>query len=275
MQKSVLEGTLFTMKKALILLFLFVLQTSIAQENSYQHSFTYKYTFQEDATNANTKYTEQMVLLVGKNKSVYISPVKIVVDDKRSEIKKRSGGVSEIIDFKKTLPKNRILTVHQKNLRNRKITFQDNYFLKIIEVEEDFPHFNWLIQKEKKRILGYQCQLATLNFKGRDYEAWFSTDIPLQNGPWKFGDLPGLIFEIKDSKNHHTFILEEIKNVKGEFPALADGRRVIKTTPATYAKTKKGIANEMVQMSVGESKTRLKKSLKNSEKTDNPIELKD
>jgi len=56
--------------------------------------------------------------------------------------------------------------------------------------------FEWLVSDEYKTILGYKCQKATTNFRGRNYTAFFSTDIPYQNGPWKFGNLPGLILEV-------------------------------------------------------------------------------
>jgi len=39
-------------------------------------------------------------------------------------------------------------------------------------------------------VAGYVCQKATCLFRGRDYTAWFSNDIPISNGPWKFGGFP-------------------------------------------------------------------------------------
>lgn len=64
---------------------------------------------------------------------------------------------------------------------------------------------NWEIKKETKEILGYQCQLATCNFRGRIWEAWFTPEIPVKEGPWKLFGLPGLVLEAKDSKNHYSY----------------------------------------------------------------------
>ena len=43
----------------------------------------------------------------------------------------------------------------------------------------------WQILSETKELLGYSCQLATCDFRGRQWYAWFSTDIPVNEGPWK------------------------------------------------------------------------------------------
>ena len=48
--------------------------------------------------------------------------------------------------------------------------------------------------------------MATANYHGRDWTAWFTPDIPLQEGPWKLCGLPGLILEANESTGQHSFI---------------------------------------------------------------------
>lgn len=73
---------------------------------------------------------------------------------------------------------------------------------------ESMPVHNWTIYADTLRILNYCCQKATCTFRGRDYTAWFSMDIPINNGPWKFGGLPGLILKVYDKDK--LFVFESI-----------------------------------------------------------------
>ena len=59
--------------------------------------------------------------------------------------------------------------------------------------------FEWKVNNETKKILGYVCQRAVTHFRGRKYEAWFTTQLP-QGGPWKYDGLPGMILEIKSEQ---------------------------------------------------------------------------
>ena len=57
----------------------------------------------------------------------------------------------------------------------------------------------WEISDSTKIVLGYDCVMATANYHGRDWTAWFTPDIPLQEGPWKLCGLPGLILAANES----------------------------------------------------------------------------
>ena len=81
---------------------------------------------------------------------------------------------------------------------------------------EPWPSMQWTLGTEKQTICGYQCQKATCHWRGRDYEAWFTSAIPLKSGPWKFGGLPGLIMKIYDTKHLYTWEAVSVEN--GSFP---------------------------------------------------------
>lgn len=66
-------------------------------------------------------------------------------------------------------------------------------------VKDSIGVFSWEFMDEFKEILGYKCQKAKLSFRGRDYFAFYTNELPFQNGPWKFSGLPGLILEIKST----------------------------------------------------------------------------
>lgn len=63
----------------------------------------------------------------------------------------------------------------------------------------------WNITSDTLTVLGYLCQKATSSFHGRDYEAWFTPEIPVNDGPWKLYGLPGLILKAKDTEDLFSF----------------------------------------------------------------------
>ncbi|MEQ8627539.1 GLPGLI family protein [Ekhidna sp.] len=77
-------------------------------------------------------------------------------------------------------------------------------------IEDSVLNHNWKITSENKEILGFNCQKATLTFRGRKYEAWFAPDIPVAAGPWKFHGLPGLILEVVDNARQVVFYSREV-----------------------------------------------------------------
>lgn len=74
-------------------------------------------------------------------------------------------------------------------------------------IEEEIPAIEWVQVPEYKTIDGYECAKATCHFRGRDYVAWYSPEIPIRFGPYKFHGLPGLIFELSDSTEEVSFRL--------------------------------------------------------------------
>lgn len=65
----------------------------------------------------------------------------------------------------------------------------------------------WKLHNETKQVEGYQLQKATTSFGGRKWTAWFAKDINIQEGPYKFCGLPGLIFSVEDQQQNFIFSL--------------------------------------------------------------------
>lgn len=98
---------------------------------------------------------------------------------------------------------------------NENKTFHDNNFDYFVINSTD--KINWKIESETKKIQGYKLQKASANFGGRNWTAWFSEDIPFQEGPYKFRGLPGLIFEISDENRDFTYTLVKSVNLEKTF----------------------------------------------------------
>lgn len=71
----------------------------------------------------------------------------------------------------------------------------------------------WKMESEEKTVGGIPCKRATVRFKGRDYVAWYAPSIPISNGPWKLGGLPGLILEAGDAKGEWHAVYAQMHSV--------------------------------------------------------------
>ena len=85
----------------------------------------------------------------------------------------------------------------------------------VIEYEEPAAKFAWELLPETDSVGGYLCQKAETEYKGRNYEAWFCPEIPIDAGPYKFRGLPGLILKVEDKAGDYswTFIDGAIQNL--------------------------------------------------------------
>lgn len=99
--------------------------------------------------------------------------------------------------------------------RNKKeVLYFDAIGKNIFIVKDNYTNLKWNITKETKQVAGYTCTKATTNFRGREWIAWFTPEIPVSLGPWKLHGLPGIILETSDSTKKFTIIAEKIEFTK-------------------------------------------------------------
>ena len=180
----------------------------------------------------------------------------------------------------------------EKDKKNQKTIFKDRIGRDVYTYDEDRP-LNWKIMQETTKIGEYKVQKAETDFAGRKWTAWFTTDLPYQDGPYKFGGLPGLIVKVEDEKGEYSFDL--MKNYKiADFPTLNQFGNTIKVKRTDYLKQqKKFMEDPMAFMSQGgggpmrmgggnrggggnpaEMRKRMEDRIKEeSKKNSNPIEL--
>jgi hypothetical protein len=78
----------------------------------------------------------------------------------------------------------------------------------------------WKILPETMKIGEFNTQKATTEMYGRKWIAWFSTDLPFQDGPYKFHGLPGLIVKVEDITKSHIIELKGVKKLSPNFDIL-------------------------------------------------------
>lgn len=84
---------------------------------------------------------------------------------------------------------------------------------------DSVPALDWVFRNEETdTIIGYECRKATTEFAGRQYTAWFTPEIPLPFGPYKFGSLPGLILKIEDGERQ--FVWEAVGFQRTKSPIM-------------------------------------------------------
>jgi len=195
---------------------------------------TYKLTYVKDTLKQSEKSTDMQILLVGKTVSKYYSQykldyhnfvAKLMKDDSEDGIPRiKEDGAWSYELFKNYPAGKETVTDIESMLR------QSFYY------EEDMPKLNWQMGNEQQTVLGYPCQKATVRFRGRDYTAWFAMSIPVMNGPWKFGGLPGLILKLYDSKEQFVYECIGLENLKQKEPIKYYKVDCTKTTRLGLAK---------------------------------------
>ena len=194
------------MNKSILLLVLLISNIFFSQNQQ----FIYEYKYISDSTQKQNIENEIMILSIGKEKSEYFSQSAYAVDSVLSENFKR--GIN-------SMPPNKIITytrVIKKNSSYDNLDFFENIDNKRYNINQEI-HLQWELSNETLLILNFKAQKATTQYGGRKWIAWFCKEIPIPNGPYKFGGLPGLIVKLEDDTKSYIWELKGIKHEKENF----------------------------------------------------------
>jgi len=183
------------MKKILQLFCLLI----IISLSSQTHRFIYELQLKMDSTES--EYQKfNMILDINPKEAKFYGRNLFIADS----LNKKFGNMdNKHVDMTGQVVKRKINTTENENFINIKFGY---YSFKTND------KITWNISNETKQIQQYTLQKATTKFGGRNWTAWFCKDIPFNEGPFKFSGLPGLIFEIYDTKKN--FIYHLIKSQK-------------------------------------------------------------
>lgn len=85
------------------------------------------------------------------------------------------------------------------------IRFRDNTVP--MYYSHEVESIKWNITNVKDNIKGISVLKATTYYGGRKYTAWFAPQIPQNEGPYVFRNLPGLIIKVIEENNNFIFEL--------------------------------------------------------------------
>lgn len=221
--------------------------------NAQNKRFTYEYRFIPDSTNVSDVKTEMMNLDIADSESKFYSYTVYHSDSiMRVDLEKQlasTGMMNVKTDGRKGSVRYSISKKYPKYevfLHNR--ILRDQY-----KVSDD-RKIDWKISYEKQKIGEWNTQKAETEFGGRKWVAWFTSDIPIQDGPYKFHGLPGLIVKLEDLSKSHVFNLQAVKNLT-EISKDVFGEKEILVNQKQYDKLVKEYENDptkgLKQMQMG------------------------
>jgi GLPGLI family protein len=197
------------MKNLNVLFLLFGLFIS-AQNNR----VVYEYTFRPDSTKIDSLKKEWMYLDINKKGSKFYSKNAFESDSIVNEsIKKQMISGMKSISVSRKQSNGEINYEVEKTYPDYKISIVSNIGNDTYKIAED-RKIVWKVSSEKKQFRSYSVQKATTDFAGRTWVAWFTTEVPIQDGPYKFAGLPGLIVEIADQSGSQKMEMKGLFKTK-------------------------------------------------------------
>lgn len=185
------------MKKIIFLLMpiLFFAQT---------HRFIYEYKFKTDSTSSEFEQANMVLDINPDNVKFY--------DYAYAE----NDSLNKLSNFKNYLWNDTPALIREKNSNeNQNFELMNDYFS-----YTTLDKINWTLSSKTKKSGQYDLQKAITEFGGRQWIAWFNPEIPINEGPYKFRGLPGLIFEISDSENQFLFKLVKSYQLKSTYNTI-------------------------------------------------------
>ncbi len=235
---------------------------------------TYSLKYQQDSLNPDLIRQSDMLLFLGNNVSIFQSNNNYRCDTITDKI----TCISEFQEFlmDRNRPRSAIHYRIYKNYPKDKLTYIEHIPSSTFKFEEDLELFNWQLTGDTSTIKGYKAQKATSDFGGRTWIAWFCPEIPYNDGPYKFNGLPGLIFNVHDTRNHYVFVLESIEKPIQKLMIDLREKNFVETSKYDFFRAKDSFYNNIASRGkdAGLSSKSIQYVVTNAPIRNNPIELK-
>lgn len=201
--------------KLLVLnLFCIVFGKVYSQSNRADLEVVYQFRMQTDSTDINTVVTEPMVLLANAERSIYYP---FNYEQNLNMIRKElNSNSSDIVIDLSQMPAAKAKHYVSRNKESVTILNSISRIMLAFKAEDIAWKLNE--QSETKTILGNVCYKASAVVNNRKYWAWYTKDVPINDGPYKFKGLPGLILQVSDENNWIRFdAISMVKSNKNIF----------------------------------------------------------
>jgi GLPGLI family protein len=225
----------------ILLILSFFFPSAFAQKpEPAQAQVKYHFIHIRDTTQRNRPYTENLILLLGRNASAYTSiDAKLQKEHMNNELMEQIKNAPDPNHLNLTISGSRPVSADEYfQFASEHKLFVKQTMLNAYLVEETLPVINWKISSDTLTINSLHCQKAAAHFKGRDYEAWFCPDLPFHSGPWKLNGLPGLIVQASDTKKEVIFEFAGFDDISAQKITISLPDNVISTTQKEFDRLK-------------------------------------
>lgn len=216
------------------LLIILILLSFIVNAQTYKA--TYKITYISNLTNNSVRTESGLLIIKANQESVYATKNYFKQDSILKLI--QAGKISQYDVMNDSYPHTSFKNNIQKKYDSQTMIIPTLIMMDYY-VYSQKNTINWQIFPDTLTIKNYKCNKATTTFEGRDYIAWYSTDIPISDGPHKFWGLPGLIIKIADTENHYTFELESFEKFTENFLEFKKPDQVYEVTYENFKQLRK------------------------------------
>jgi len=252
----------------LIFSFSFVLSQRQDEKNFSDLEVHYEYSFVRDTTDVDPTHRlkEIMILDVNSNSSIYFSQQYLAAREIMAKAA-LAAQTSANVEIKSTdLPKYKVgYSVFREgskifvtgSISRDFFTFENTY----LKWKTDY--------NDTKIILGYSCRKGTTVFNGRIYTAWYTKEIPISDGPYRFKGLAGLILEVGDEKKYHSFKAIGIEKKRVEIKPFQKG---VPVTRDQYIKKKEEFKSNPYPERINLSKEKREQMIEAFKKDNNSLE---
>lgn len=192
------------MKKLLYILLLIPI-ISLCQSYEFVYSYTYKY----DSLHPNNIIEEDIFVLRNDIDRYYVSKNTYNINEIEYLANLNNENPQTTWSKLGQIPNSKLTTIIYEKASNTMILNSKlgtiNY-----ETELSFRDIIWNLKDEKHKN-NIELKKAITTYLGRQWIAWYNDNIPINDGPFIFKNLPGLIVELYDVENNYNWTLSQYK----------------------------------------------------------------
>ncbi|MDD2529050.1 MAG: GLPGLI family protein [Lentimicrobiaceae bacterium] len=235
---------------------------------------TYSMLWKEDTLNRDFQQQEDMLLLIGSNFSQFVSKNSFMTNLEGRKMEKE-GRLQEFFSEVKPGHITRFTFRIYKDYENNKIIYWGHIVPTRFKYEEEMSDIKWNLGAGTSQVLGYVTNQAFTSYGGREWVVWYAPDLPINDGPYKFSGLPGLILKSYDTKGDYIFEAVSIEKLKEPTDIEMSERTAVTTTRRNFLKAEDNLRYDIINRAkeAGVGNELEQRMARRMLKRNNPIEL--